>query len=94
MLEPETWTKVVGRVQGANFGNRYVELSGNVFGNMRICLPEGHTWQSYAGFLLETMPPHLAAHYRAKIGTFLRWWGATRGGVCSSGGGSRAGGPT
>ena len=41
---------------------------------MRICLPEGHTWQSYAGFLLETMPPHLAAHYRAKIGTFLRWW--------------------
>ena len=25
MLEPETWSRVVGRVQGANFGNRYVD---------------------------------------------------------------------
>lgn len=41
MLEPETWSRVVGRVQGANFGNRYVELSGNVLGNIRIRLPGG-----------------------------------------------------
>ena len=74
MLEPETWSRVVGRVQGANFGNRYVELSGNVLGNIRIRLPEGHTWRSYAEFLLDTMPPPTAEHYREKINTFLKWW--------------------
>jgi len=74
MLEPETWARVVARVQGANFGNRYVELKGNVLGNVRITLPEGHTWQSYAEFLLDTMPPPTAEHYRKKISTFLRWW--------------------
>lgn len=74
MLEPETWAKVVNRVQGANFGNRYVELSGNVLGNIRIRLPDGHTWQSYAEFLLSTMPPPTAAHYKQKIDTFLAWW--------------------
>lgn len=74
ILEPETWAKVVNRVQGANFGNRYVELTGNVMGNIRITLPPGHTWRSYAYFLLETMPKPTAAHYRVKIATFLRWW--------------------
>ncbi len=74
ILEPETWAKVVNRVQGANFGNRYVELSGNVMGNIRISLPPGHTWKSYAKFLLSTMPPATSAHYRVKIATFLRWW--------------------
>ena len=61
-------------MQGANFGNRYVELSGNVLGNIRICLPKGHTWESYADFLLSTMPPPTAAHYKEKIDTFLSWW--------------------
>ena len=57
-----------------DFGNRYVELSGNVLGNIRIRLPEGHTWRSYAEFLLDTMPPPTAEHYREKINTFLKWW--------------------
>lgn len=74
MLEPETWARLVARVEGANFGNRYVGRSGNVLGNFHIHLPQGHTWQSYAEFLLETMPPPTAAHYRKKIRTFLRWW--------------------
>ena len=74
ILEPETWSRVVGRVQGANFGNRYVKLSGNVLGNIRIHLPEGHTWRSYTEFLLDTMPPPTAEHYREKINTFLKWW--------------------
>ena len=73
-LEPETWVRVVDRVQGANFGNRYVDLSGNVLGNIRISLPAGHTWKSYAEFLLSTMPPPTAAHYKKKIYTFLAWW--------------------
>lgn len=74
LLEPETWARVVERVQGANFGNRYVQLTGSVMGNLRIDLPEGHTWRSYAYLILNSMPPPVAAHYRKKIATFLRWW--------------------
>lgn len=37
-------------------------------------LPEGHTYESYAKFLLQTMPPYLAEHYRQKIDRFLAWW--------------------
>lgn len=73
ILEPETWARVVERVEGANFGNRYVQLTGSVMGNIKISLPPGHTWRSYAYHLLESMPPPVAAHYRSKIATFLRW---------------------
>ena len=78
ILEPETWSKVVQRVQGANFGNRYVQLSGNVTGNIKITLPDGHTWKSFAKLLLSTMPPPMAAHYRKKIFTFLQWYRKNR----------------
>jgi len=74
ILEPETWARVVERVEGANFGNRYVQLTGSVMGNIKISLPEGHTWKSYAKYLLDTMPPPVAAHYRKKILGFLKWW--------------------
>lgn len=74
MLEPETWAKVVSRVEGANFGNRYSEGQSHVLGNFKVALPDGHTYKSYAKFLLATMPPHLSAHYRTKICVFLRWW--------------------
>lgn len=74
ILEPETWAAVVERVQGANFGNRYVHLSGSVMGNLRVDLPPRFTWRTYAYFLLRSMPPPTAAHYRRKIAVFLRWW--------------------
>jgi len=73
-LEPETWAKVVNRVEGANFGNRYTETDKTTLGNYKVNLPPGHTYESYAGFLLETMPPYQAEHYREKINKFLKWW--------------------
>lgn len=74
LLEPETWAKVVNRVEGANFGNRYTETDRTTLGNFKVNLPPGHTYESYAKFLLETMPPYLAEHYREKIDKFLSWW--------------------
>lgn len=71
LLEPETWTRIVARVEGANFGNRYAGNS--ALGNRKVVLPPGHTYKSYAKFLLDTMPPHLARHYRQKIFKFLNW---------------------
>lgn len=69
-VEPETWARVCARVAGANSGALYAEESGNILGNRKIALPEGHTWQSFAVFLLETMPSTTAAHYRDKIAVY------------------------
>ena len=74
ILEPETWAKVVNRVEGANFGNRYTETDRTTLGNYKVNLPPGHTYESYAKFLLATMPPYLAEHYQKKIDRFLSWW--------------------
>lgn len=73
-LEPDTWAKVVNRVEGANFGNRYTETDRTTLGNYKVNLPAGHTYESYAKFLLDTMPPYLAEHYREKINKFIKWW--------------------
>lgn len=74
MLEPETWAKVVNRVAGANFGNRYSETDRTTLGNFKVNLPDGYTYESYANFLLQTMPPQWARHYKKKIDKFLLWW--------------------
>lgn len=73
ILEPETWGRIVARVNGANQGALYAEDSGNILGNRKITKPAGHTWQSYAMLLLESMPPHLREHYENKIAVFLQW---------------------
>lgn len=74
ILEPETWAKVVNRVEGANFGNRYTENDRTTLGNYKVNLPPGHTYESYAKFLLSTMPSVWREHYQKKIDKFLEWW--------------------
>lgn len=74
LIEPETWGRVVARVSGANHGALYARESGNILGMRHITKPDGHTWESYAHLLLESMPPPLADHYRDKIAVFRRWW--------------------
>jgi len=71
-VEPETWTKVVNRVSGANFGNIYCQTM--LLGHRRVELPPGHTWKSYVEFLLETLPRYEAEWYRRKFKVFLEWW--------------------
>lgn len=74
VIEPETWTRVVARVQGANFGAEFSRTTGNVLGRIKITCPEHLTWQEYAEQLLASMPPPVAEHYRNKIAVFLRWY--------------------
>jgi predicted phosphoadenosine phosphosulfate sulfurtransferase len=76
LIEPETWARVVARVNGANSGALYVQEWGNVNGYRRITKPEGHTWHSFAEMLLNSTPPHMEEHYRNKITLFERWWKA------------------
>jgi predicted phosphoadenosine phosphosulfate sulfurtransferase len=79
VLEPETWARVVARVEGANMGALYAGERGNILGNGKVTLPKGHTWESYVDFLLASMPEVEADHYRNKIAVFIQWWRDKRG---------------
>lgn len=75
ILEPETWGRVCNRVSGASSGARYGCQSGQYFAlNKSITKPDGHTWESYARFLLDSMPEHTAEHYRNKLAVYLKWY--------------------
>jgi predicted phosphoadenosine phosphosulfate sulfurtransferase len=74
LIEPETWSRIVARVNGANSGALYARESGNINGNIRIKCPEGKTWEEFAKLLLESMPEKTMEHYKNKIAIFLRWW--------------------
>lgn len=74
LIEPQTWGKVVARVNGANSGALYVEESGNVTGYNRITLPPGHTWKSFCNLLLATMPEVTRRHYTERFRGWLLGW--------------------
>ena len=74
VIEPETWGRVVARVNGANQGALYAKDSGNILGNQKIVLPEGHTWQSFAELILASLPDVTQEHFKDKIAVFLKWW--------------------
>lgn len=74
LIEPETWARVVARVNGANSGALYVNDSGNIMGYRKINKPEGHTWESFANLLINSMPPKTKMHYHNKITVFVKWW--------------------
>lgn len=74
LIEPETWAKVVARVNGANSGALYIQENGNINGYHKIQKPEGHTWRSFAKMLISSMPPKTKLHYENKIWLFIQWW--------------------
>lgn len=79
VIEPDTWSRVVARVEGANMGALYCGVRGNVLGNGKVTLPKGHTWESYVRFLLDSMPEAEREHYQNKIAVFINWWREKRG---------------
>jgi predicted phosphoadenosine phosphosulfate sulfurtransferase len=74
IIEPETWARIVARVNGANGGALYVQESGNFTGYRKISKPEGHTYRSFARILINSMPPKTKEHYKNKISAFVKWW--------------------
>ncbi len=79
VLDPEIWAKLVGRVQGANFACIYARSK--AMGYRSITLPEGHTWESYTRFLLDTLPVRLRNNYVKKFNTSIRFWHEKGGGL-------------
>ncbi len=74
LLEPETWTKVVQRVSGANGGSLYIQESGNINGYGKISKPENHTYKSYTELLLASLPEKTRLHYAERFSKFIKWW--------------------
>ncbi len=74
LIEPETWARVVARVNGANGGALYVQEWGSINGYRKITKPEGHTWQTFAELLVASMPPATEEQFRNKILLHTKWW--------------------
>jgi predicted phosphoadenosine phosphosulfate sulfurtransferase len=74
ILEPQTWFKLIARVNGANTGALYVEETGNVMGYGKIRKPENHTWQSFTNLLLQSLPKPTREHYIKRFRTFIKGW--------------------
>ena len=79
IIDPEIWTKLVGRVRGANFAAIYGKTK--AMGYRNLTLPEGHTWESYTRFLLDTLPARIRNNYLKKFNTSIIFWHTTGGGL-------------
>ncbi len=79
VIDPQIWTKLVGRVRGANFSAVYARTK--AVGYRNITLPEGHTWESYTRFLLDTLPVRIRNNYVRKFQTSIKFWHETGGGL-------------
>jgi len=74
LIEPETWARIVARVNGANSGAMYINEHGNINGYRRISKPPNHTWETFALLLMNSMPAKTKLHYSNKIAVFVKWW--------------------
>lgn len=73
-LEYETWSKVLNRVNGVNFGNIYCRTS--ALGDLKTSKPDFMSWQQYTVFLLESIGIYnrdLMLIYYRKIKKFMIW---------------------
>lgn len=74
ILEPDTWYKLIARVNGVNSGALYINENGNMTGYNKISKPDGHTWQSFCNLLLMTMPTKTQNHYKERFKKFIKGW--------------------
>lgn len=74
ILEPETWYRLIARVNGVNSGALYIQEKGNMTGYNKITKPENHTWKSFCNLLLKTMPKKTREHYYFRFKKFISGW--------------------
>jgi len=71
-IDPNVWGRMVSRVNGVNFTAMYGDTK--AMGWRNISKPDHFTWQQYAMFLLDTLPPETAEAFRKKLDTSIRFW--------------------
>lgn len=72
VIEPNTWGKLISRVNGVNFTGLYGGTT--AMGWKSISLPKGHTWKSYMEFLLSTLPSPISNNYKKKLNFSIEFW--------------------
>lgn len=80
-IDPLTWGKMVGRVNGVNFTNIYGGTT--AMGWKSITKPSHFTWEQYMYFLLDTLPRETREGYLTKLETSIKFW-KEKGGVLSA----------
>lgn len=78
VLDPDKWSKMIGRVNGVNFTALYGGTT--AMGWQKITKPNNLTWEEYAYFLLDTLPEDTKKKYLEKLETSIKFW-KTKGGV-------------
>ncbi len=71
-IEPNTWGKMIGRVNGVNFGAIYGQSK--AVGYRQVTLPKGQTWKQYVNFLLQTLPKETREIYVKKFKRSKEYW--------------------
>jgi predicted phosphoadenosine phosphosulfate sulfurtransferase len=72
VIDPDSWAKMVGRVNGVNFTAIYGGTT--AMGWRRITKPPHFTWKQYAEFLLSTLPDATRKKYETKIAKSQWHW--------------------
>ncbi|MDR2092305.1 MAG: DUF3440 domain-containing protein [Azoarcus sp.] len=73
-IEPETWFRIVQRVEGANYAAHYARQKMLGYKGGVGLPPAFSSWQQYSEFLLRTIPEHLRSVYERRITVFRDWW--------------------
>lgn len=74
VLEPDTWSRLIARVIGANSYALYAQETGNINGEGVITKPANLTWEQYSKVLLRSLPRKTAEHYAERIRRFAGGW--------------------
>ena len=72
-IDHDAWARLCMRVNGANYIATYNKQL--VYHDFK--LPEGHTWESFVRFLLDTLPDEAADNYRNMIQKSIDYWKKT-----------------
>ena len=80
VIDPDTWGRMVSRVNGVNFACIYGDTM--AMGWKHIKAPNGFSWKEYMHFLLDTLPEDIRANYLEKLHVSMQFW-RKRGGCLS-----------
>ena len=72
VIEPDTWGKLVSRVNGVNCASIYGNTT--AMGWKSITKPSHMTWKEYMYFLLSTLPDSTKKNYLEKLATSIKFW--------------------
>lgn len=72
VIDPESWGKMVGRVNGVNMMGLYGGTT--AMGWKSITKPDHFTWKEYCNFLLNTLPEDVRNHYLKKMEASKKSW--------------------